>query len=136
MSGSSASPIRSVVWAWRWLPQATVSRAAARIAKRIKSHRSQPSVFDYCRGRVLNEPTPAAPVTFRATAEGGDQFSKHRRKAAVGRDDRRRRTAVPTRAVTGRCVSDAIGHKLRHFAAAAVDHVEGSGCGSGTPAAD
>src|SRR3981081_2474933 len=85
ISGSSASPMRSVVWAKAPAVKES-SSAAAVIAKR----KSFIVLFPYLhrRWRRSNYINPVNACTFRAAAEGRHQFFQHRRKAAaIGRDD-------------------------------------------------
>src|SRR5439155_20871250 len=83
ISGSSASPMRSVVWA---VASNDSSSAAAVTARRKTLIALSPLSLRrrWCRSDYIN---PATACTFRATAEGGYQFFQHRGKRAIGRDD-------------------------------------------------
>src|ERR1700682_3970485 len=123
MSGSSASPMRSVVWA-RAPAVREKSSPAAITAKRKFLIALSPCL--HRRWRRPDYTNPATACTFRATAEGCDQFFQHRRKTAIGRDDCLGRRQF-RRAVAGGGVACSIGKQLRHLDAAALDDVGTAG---------
>src|SRR4051812_20576483 len=129
-SGSSASPIRSVDWAWTLAANGS-SSAAAVITKRRSFIVVIPiSTLRYSRpGACLIN--PGAAHTFRAATEGSDQFFQRRRKPAVGRNDIVGRRQF-RRAVTGGGVSGSLGEQRRHLSAAALDYVGAAGVKAAT----
>src|SRR5690242_162940 len=109
MSGSSARPMRSVVWAnapaWK-----DSNSAAVATAKRI--------IFIARVPFVLSRPDYSNPATCRSflrKAEGGDQLLQRWRESAIVRHDtlgrRQFRHAMTSRLMLGGCMSRAIGQE-------------------------
>ena len=119
---------RCAAWSGRERPpRSDSSNAAAVTAKRKIFIDCHPHITINCAaGVVPTISTPSRPCTFRASAEGRHQFFQRRRKAAIGRHDRLRRRQF-RRAVAGGGMSCTIGEQLRHFDAAALDHVGAAG---------
>src|SRR4030088_2186410 len=123
ISGSSASPMRSVVWAKAPAVKES-SSAAAVIAKRKSFIALFPSL--HRRWRRSDYINPVNACTFRAAAEGRHQFFQHRRKAASGRDDGLGRRQFRG-AVAGGGMACSVREQLRHLGAAALDDVGTAG---------
>src|SRR4051795_8365756 len=123
MSGSSASPMRSVVWAEA--PAVKESSSAAAVIAKRKIFIA-PSSCLHRRWRRSDYINPANACTFRAAAEGRHQFFQHRRKTAIGRDDGLGRRQFRG-AVAGGGMACSIRKQLRHLGAAALDDVGTTG---------
>src|SRR6185437_13908845 len=122
MSGSSASPIRSVVWACALTPSA--SNNAAEIAAfrimLIAGSLSLLTPYSASSSCLIN---PGSGCCFRSP-KGRDQFFQRRRETAIGRKDKVRRRQLAD-AVAGGGV--AIADQLRPFDPAALDHIGAAG---------
>src|SRR3954470_15146642 len=123
MSGSSARPMRSVVWACA--ETASDKRRAADVAARRKIFIERSPLLRLFRRRRLYT-NPGRARAFRLSAEGRDQFFKYRRKAACGGQDGIGGWQLAD-AMAGGGVACAVGHQSRRFGAAALDHEGAAG---------
>src|SRR5258707_4086872 len=119
MSGSSASPMRSVVWATA--PAVREKSSPAAVTAKRKFLIAQ-SPYLHRRWRRPDYTNPATACTFRATTEGCDQFFQHRRKPGIRPDDGLGRRQF-RRTVACGGVACFIGKQLRHIDAAALHDV-------------
>src|SRR5438552_1593798 len=85
MSGSSASPMRSVVWAWTPAPNETSNTTVA-ANKRINFIKIL-SRSNACRRQCIHYTNPGDSGSFRPAAECRHKFLQRRRKGAIGGND-------------------------------------------------
>src|SRR5882724_9250265 len=123
MSGSSASPMRSVVWAGAPAVRERSSAAAVTAKRKILIALSP---YLHRRWRRPDYINPATACTFRAAAEGRHQFFQHWRKTAIRRDDCLGRRQFRG-AVAGGGMACSIGKQSRLFGVAALDGVGATG---------